>query len=322
MSGPRLGWGIAATGGIARTVGTVIAEHPEMHIAAVGSRDRDRAAVLAAELGAAGAHGSYAALVDDPAVDAVYVATPHPQHAAVVEAALGAGKAVLCEKPLTAELAETERLLQLATASGGFLMEAVWMRFNPLVQRLAVLVEEGELGEIRSLSAAFGFRAPYNPAGRLWDPALGGGALLDLGIYTVDLAQLLLGPPTAVKGRGSLAPTGVDQESSLVLSFAGGARALLAQSLVADLPGTAQVVGTRGWARLGPEFHAPTELVVETDAGRQERTIDDARVGYAGELEEVARCRAAGLTESPRMPLSASLTDMRVLDEARRALSA
>lgn len=322
MSGPRLGWGIAATGGIARTVGTVIAEHPEMHIAAVGSRDRDRAAVLAAELGAAGAHGSYAALVDDPAVDAVYVATPHPQHAAVVEAALGAGKAVLCEKPLTAELAETERLLQLATASGGFLMEAVWMRFNPLVQRLAVLVEEGELGEIRSLSAAFGFRAPYDPAGRLWDPALGGGALLDLGIYTVDLAQLLLGPPTAVKGRGSLAPTGVDQESSLVLSFAGGARALLAQSLVADLPGTAQVVGTRGWARLGPEFHAPTELVVETDAGRQERTIDDARVGYAGELEEVARCRAAGLTESPRMPLSASLTDMRVLDEARRALSA
>ncbi|MDP9466667.1 MAG: Gfo/Idh/MocA family oxidoreductase [Actinomycetota bacterium] len=322
MSGPRLGWGIAATGGIARTVGTVIAEHPEMHIAAVGSRDRDRAAVLAAELGAAGAHGSYAALVDDPAVDAVYVATPHPQHAAVVEAALGAGKAVLCEKPLTAELAETERLLQLATASGGFLMEAVWMRFNPLVQRLAVLVEEGELGEIRSLSAAFGFRAPYDPAGRLWDPALGGGALLDLGIYTVDLAQLLLGPPTAVKGRGSLAPTGVDQESSLVLSFAAGARALLAQSLVADLPGTAQVVGTRGWARLGPEFHAPTELVVETDAGRQERTIDDARVGYAGELEEVARCRAAGLTESPRMPLSASLTDMRVLDEARRALSA
>jgi predicted dehydrogenase len=189
------------------------------------------------------------------------------------------------------------------------------------VQRLAALVEHGALGEIRSLNAAFGFRAAYDPADRLWDPALGGGALLDLGIYTVDLAQLLLGTPIGVEACGSLAPTGADQESSLVLSFASGARALLAQSLVADLPGTAQVVGSRGWARLGPEFHAATALVVETDEGRREEAIEDARVGYAGELEEVARCRTAGMTQSPRMPLSASLTDMRLLDEARRALS-
>ena len=208
----------------------------------------------------------------------------------------------------------------MAAASGGFLMEAVWMRFNPLVQRLAGLVEDGSLGEIRSLSAAFGFRAAYDPSGRLWDPALGGGALLDLGIYTVDLAHLLLGTPTGVEARGSLAPTGVDQESSLLLSFASGARALLAQSLVADLPGTALVVGSRGWARLGDEFHAATTLVVETDRGRLEEAVDDVRTGYAGELEEVARCRAAGLAQSPRMPWSASLTDMRVLDEARRAL--
>ena len=322
MSGPGLGWGIAATGSIARTVGTVIAQHPDMHVAAVGSRDGHRAAALAGELGATGSHGSYAALVDDPSVDAVYVATPHPQHAAVVEAALRAGKAVLCEKPLTAELAETERLLEVAASTGGFLMEAVWMRFNPLVQRLAELVAHGELGEIRSLTASFGFRAPYDPAGRLWSPELGGGALLDLGIYTVDLAQLLLGAPTGVEVRGSLAPTGVDQESSLLLSFAGGARALLAQSLVADLPGAAEVVGSRGWARLGPRFHAASELVVQTDAGRTVEQIDDVRTGYAGELEEVARCLAAGLRESPRMPLSASLTDMRVLDEARRALPA
>ena len=319
--GPGLGWGIAATGSIARTVGTVIAEHPAMHVAAVGSRDRDRAAALAADLGGAGAHGSYAALVDDPAVEAVYVATPHPQHAAVVEAALAAGKAVLCEKPLTAALSETERLLDVAAASGGFLMEAVWMRFNPLVQRLADLAADGALGELRSFSAAFGFRAPYDPDGRLWAPALGGGALLDLGIYTVDLAQLLLGVPASVEAQGSLAPTGVDQESSLALAYDSGARALLAQSLVTDLPGSALLVGARGWARLGPEFHAATELVVQTDAGRQELTIEDARAGYAGELEEVARCRAAGLSESPRMPLSASLADMRVLDLARRALS-
>jgi predicted dehydrogenase len=321
MSGPGLGWGIAATGSIARTVGTVIAEHPAMHVAAVGSRDAGRAAALAAELGALRAHGSYTELVDDPAVEAVYVATPHPQHAAVVEPALRAGKAVLCEKPLTAELAETERLLEVAASSGGFLMEAVWMRFNPLVQHLATAVASGELGEIRTLTATFGFRAPYDPSSRLWAPGLGGGALLDLGIYTVDLAQLLLGPPSGVEVRGSRAPTGVDQESALLLSFDGGARALLAQSLVADLPGTAEVVGTRGWARLGPAFHAATDLVVQTDGGRAQHTIDDPRTGYAGELEEVARCRAAGLAESPRMPLSASLLDMRVLDEALRGLT-
>jgi predicted dehydrogenase len=311
---------VAATGRIAREVGAVIRDHPDMRVAAVGSRDRARAEAAAHELGAATAHGSYAELVDDPAVEAVYVATPHTGHAEVVEAALAAGKAVLCEKPLTATLAEAERLVALAGSTGGFLMEAMWMRFNPLVQRLASLAASGELGELRSLRACFGFRAEFDPAGRLWDPALGGGALLDLGVYPVSLARLLLGTPDELTVTGSLTSTGVDAESTLSLSFPSGARALLDQSILAVLPGTALLVGSAGWAMLERPFHAPTRLVVQTGGEPVEHRLEDSRAGFVGELEEVARCRAEGRSQSDVMPLAETLATMRVLEQARTGL--
>lgn len=312
-----LSWGVAGTGRIAGAVGELITDHPQMQVVAVGSRDAERAAAMAQQLGAARAHGSYAELVRDPEVQAVYVATPHAGHAAVVEAALEAGRAVLCEKPLTASLAETERLAACAQSAGVFLMEGMWMRFNPLVQQLAGLARTGELGDIRSLTASFGFPAAYDPAGRLWDPSLGGGALLDLGVYCVDLARLLLGSPDRVEVTGSLAPTGVDAESTLVLSWSSGATALLSQSLVGNLSGVATVVGSRGWASLLPSFHAPTQLVVQTDGPVREHTIEDRRAGFLGELEEVARCVLEGRTQSEVVPLAESVATMRVLHEAR-----
>ncbi len=316
-----LSWGIAATGRIARTVGLVIAAHPRMQVAAVGSRDADRAAVLAADLDAPASYGSYEELVVDPAVQAVYVATPHAQHAAVVELALSAGKAVLCEKPMTAALEETERLAALARTSGVFLMEGMWMRFNPLVRRLHDLVRDGGLGVPRALHASFGFAAEQDPTGRLWDPALGGGALLDLGVYTVDLARLLLGDPVQVTARGSLAATGVDAESTLLITGAGGAQAVLSQSLLTGLPGTALVVGSSGWAELAPSFHAPTRLVVQRSGAEPEvHEIRDREAGFVGELEEVERCLAEGRPESDVMPLSASTGTAAVLAEARRQL--
>ena len=313
-----LAWGIAGTGRIARDVGQVLTA--EARVVAVGSRDVDRARGLATELGAAGAHGSYDDLVHDPAVQAVYVATPHTGHAAVVETALRAGKAVLCEKPMTASLAETERLVALAGQTGTFLMEAVWTRFNPLVQQLAGLVHDGTLGEIRSLSASFGFSAAYDPTGRLWDPALGGGALLDVGIYAVDFSRLLLGDPVRVDACGSRAPTGVDAECTLAVSWPSGARALLDCSITTRLPGTAVVVGSRGWASLGPAFHAPTLLRVQTGDEVVEHHSPSREAGFVGEVQEVAACVAAGLAQSEVMPLSDSVATARVLEDARAQL--
>lgn len=310
-----LGWGIAATGRIARDVGEVIARHPDMAVLAVASRDLDRARGLAAALGGGSAYDSYQQLVDDPAVQAVYVATPHAQHAEVVELALAAGKAVLCEKPLTHDLRESERLVALSQSTGTFLMEGLWMRFNPLVQLL--VARHSELGALRSVHASFGFVAPDDPTSRLWDPALGGGALLDLGVYTVDLARLLLGEPTTVAATGSLSASGVDAEETVHLTFAGGAHAQLDTSLVARLPGTALVVGAHGCAELGPSFHAPTRLRLHVaGAEPEEHTIADRSLGFVGELEEVARCLSLGLRESTVNPLSETLGTLRVLDAA------
>lgn len=316
-----LGWGIAATGRIAREVGSLIAAQPGMAVAAVGSREKGRAAELTAELGGT-PHGSYRALVADPAVEAVYVATPHALHAEVVELALAAGKGVLCEKPMTHDLSETERLVDLARRSGTFLLEGMWMRFNPLVQQVRDLVRTGALGEIRSLQAALGFRADYDETGRLWDPWLGGGALLDMGVYAVDLARFLLGDPVSVLASGTLAPTGVDAEAALLLTFPGGVRAQLEASLVHAPPRTASVSGTEGWATWGPAFYAPTELVIEVGGERVEHRLPDRNAGFVGELEEVARCLAEGRTESDVLPLADSVATMRVLDLARRQVEA
>ncbi len=317
-----LRWGIAATGRIARTVGGVIAAHPDMEVVAVGSRDAGRAAALAADLGAVRSYGSIAGLLADAGVQAVYVATPHAQHAAVVEPALRAGLAVLCEKPLTASLAATEHLAAVAVETGSFLMEAMWTRFNPLVQRLQAVVRAGGLGPLRSVQASIGFAAPYVPDARLWSPALGGGALLDLGVYTVDFARSLLGDPHTVSVVGTLAGTGVDASSTTVLSCAGGATALLDVSLTAALPGRALVVGRDGSAELGPSFYAPQSLLLRRAGGDERFELGQRTAGFVGELEEVARCVAAGLGESPLMPLAETVATMRVLDTCLRSLGA
>lgn len=317
-----LAWGVAATGRIARAVGGHIAAHPDMRVAAVGSRSAARAADLAADLGADRSYGSYAELVADPAVLAVYVATPHAQHAEVVEPALRAGKAVLCEKPLTASLAQTERLVALAAQTGTFLMEGVWMRFNPLVQQLRELVRSGGLGTVRSLHASIGLAAAYDPTGRLWAPDLGGGALLDLGVYTVDFARLLLGQVETVEVSGSLAATGVEAECAMALGFSDGRRALLDTSLLTALPGTATVIGSRGWAELSPTFHAPTRLTLVVDGASSDHTLPERTIGFRRELEEVARCLADGRRQSDVLPLADTVATMQVLAEGRRLLGA
>jgi predicted dehydrogenase len=289
-----------------------------MRVAAVGSRDPHRARELADELAAPRAYGSYDELVLDPEVDAVYIATPHSHHLPVAELAIAAGRAVLCEKPLAATAADAERMVKLARDAGVFLMEAMWMRFNPLVTRLHGLVRDGSFGTLRSVSASFGFPMAYDPAHRLWDPALGGGALLDLGIYPMGLAQLLLGEPDTMTVTGAVSPSGVDAEAGLLMSWEQGARALLDTSLLSPLANSASVAGTTMRADLEAPFFATRRMVLHGLTGEpEEHVVDASDNGYAGELREVRDALAQGRTESTIMPLDDSLAMMRLIDEAR-----
>ncbi|RIQ17215.1 Gfo/Idh/MocA family protein, partial [Jiangella rhizosphaerae] len=197
-----IGWGVVATGAIARNIAGDLRLLEHTRLAAVSSRRLDRAEAFAAEFGVDRAYDDVRALVDDPAVDVVYVATPHAQHAPVVEAALDAGKAVLCEKAFTMSLADTTRLTELARERGVFCMEDMWTRFNPLIVQLRQLVADGAIGDVRAVTADLGFVAPPDRTHRLWDPALGGGVLLDVGIYPVAFAQMLLGAPSALTVTG------------------------------------------------------------------------------------------------------------------------
>ncbi|MFK4037732.1 Gfo/Idh/MocA family protein [Nonomuraea wenchangensis] len=312
-------WGIAATGGIAQTVGAAIAAEPGMRVAAVGSRDLGRARALAATLGAESAYGSYEHLCADPAVDAIYVATPHAQHLPVAAAAIANGKAVLCEKPLAASMADAETMVRLAREAGVFLMEAMWMRFNPLIRMIA---DDERFGEIRSVQASFGFAHPYDEAHRLWAPELGGGALLDLGIYPFGLAQLLLGMPESLRVTGSLAPNGVDAEAAGLLTYSGGRHAVVATSLLAHYPNSAHVVGTGMRAEIPAAFWAPERIVLSPPGMEpEEHLLDPADNGYAGEVREVRAAVAEGRTESAIMPLDESLAMMGLLADARQQLS-
>jgi predicted dehydrogenase len=316
------GWGIAATGSMARAMAAVAAGEPGMRVAAVGSRDLARARRLADQVGAPGAYGSYAELVLDPAVDAVYIATPHAQHRAVAELAFAAGKPVLCEKALAATLADATAMVKAAQTANVFLMEAMWMRFNPVIRRAHEIVTAGTIGEVRSITASFGFPWPYDPAHRLWDPAQGGGALLDLGIYPVTLAHLLLGEPEAVHVTGSLGDSGVDADAALLMTWPGGVRAMLETSLVSPLPMTATITGTRGRVDIDPPFHATSGLTARIGPDVEEFRAEGPKEALAGELREVRDHVRRGRTGSPVVPLDATLAIMRLLEDARDALGA
>ncbi len=191
----KIAWGILGTGRIAGNFAADLALLPDAELVAVGSRSEATAQSFAGRFGAPHAHGSYEALAADPAVEVIYIATPHPLHAENMKLCLRAGKAVLCEKPFTLNAREAEEVIALAREQKLFLMEAMWTRFLPAVVRARELIEQGAIGEVRLLLADFGFRAAFDPHHRLFDPQLGGGALLDLGVYCVSLASMLFGPP-------------------------------------------------------------------------------------------------------------------------------
>lgn len=315
----KVRWGILATGGIAERFTTDVATLDGAEIVAVASRTEASAKAFADRFGIPRAYGEWAGLFADEDVDVVYVATPHHAHREAAGLALEAGKAVLCEKALTLNAGEAEELVTLSRDRGLFLMEAMWMYCNPLIRRLVELVRDGAIGEIRTVQADFGLAGPFPADHRLLDPAVGGGALLDLGVYPVSFAQLLLGEPDSVQAHALLSPLGVDVNTSMLLGWSDkGASALLSCSLVADTPLTASVTGTLGRIDVPRGFFFPERFTLHRDGEEPEEFVnEDDPHSLRHEAAEVMRCLRAGATESALVPLDGSLAVMRTLDAVR-----
>ena len=317
-------WGILATGGIAETFCRDLALVPDAEIGAVGSRTAAKAAEFGARHGAARTYGSRDELLSDPDVDVVYVATPHPFHMEAVLAAVEAGKAVLCEKPLGLRASESEAMVAAARRHGTFLMEAMWMRCTPGVRRLRSLVDEGRVGGIRTVRADLGDQLSTDPAARWQNPDLGASTLLDVGVYPLTFVTMLLGEPKALVGQAVLSERGVDNAAGLVLTYDSGAIATVTCSQNARTDSTATVSGDRGRIEVAGPIMAPPSLRLVTTAGDQDAdaelfTEPLIGVGMAHEAIEVHRCLRAGLTESPLVPLDETVLVARLLDQARQA---
>ncbi|GAA2404910.1 Gfo/Idh/MocA family oxidoreductase [Streptomyces glaucosporus] len=313
-------WGILATGGIARAFAGDLATLPEGEILAVGSRSEESARRFAAEHGIPRAYGSWTDLAADPDVDVVYVATPHSAHLEAATVCLEAGKAVLCEKPLTLNLAQARQMVELARRRGVFLMEAMWTYCNPVVRRMLDLIADGAIGEVRSVHADFGIVAPVDATHRLRDPRLGGGALLDLGIYPVSFAHLVLGAPASVAAWAHLTPEGVDETTGVLLGYDSGAVATLSCSIASATPTVAAVSGTRGRIELPHGFFQPESFRLHREGRETEEVrVPEARSagGYTHEAAEVMRCLREKETESPLVPLDGTLAVMETMDAVR-----
>jgi len=312
-------WGILGTGNIAHLVAEDLALLPDAELTAVGSRAQERADAFGDTFDVPHRHGSYEALVANPDLDVVHVASPHSAHLEHATMALEAGCAVLCEKPLALNAEQAERLIATARRRDQFLMEAMWTRFLPVMDDVRRLVHDDRvLGDVHLLRADIGVARPFDPTHRLFDPALGGGALLDLGVYPIAFAFDLFGPPDAVTSSAVLGETGVDEQCAAVLQYDDGTQAVWHASVRADAGRTCALAGpdgrlrgTRAWWK-----GAPFELI-RNDGSTETWARPYAGNGYQFEAAHVMRCLHEGRTESPVMPLDESHALLQTMDALR-----
>ena len=317
-----IGWGICSTGKIATGFARDLALVPDATLAAVGSRSLETAAAFAREHGHDGtrAHGSVEELAADPSVDVVYVASPHTLHPVHARAALEAGKAVLCEKPLTLNARQAQELLGLAQDRGVFFMEGMWMACNPVVRVLREQLATGRFGTPKQVHADLGFVVDRPAGDRLVAPELGGGALLDMGIYPLTFAHLMLGEAESLTASAVLADSGIDLDVAIAGRYPGGAVAALTASMTSTSPRAATIATTDGLLDVPAPFHHPTYVTWTPTEGEPERIEGDQALigsGLGNEAAEVQRCLAEGLLESPLVPHAQSLTLMRQMDAIR-----
>jgi predicted dehydrogenase len=315
---PKIRWGILGTGHIAHKFAAGLSYLPDAELVAVGSRTAAAAEAFGSQHNVPHRHASYEELAGDPDVEVIYVATPHHLHAENSLLCMQHGKAVLCEKPFTLNAAQAKTLVDAARQKKLFLMEGMWSRCLPSWVKLRQLVAEGAVGEVRMVKADLCFRAEFNPRHRLFDPELAGGALLDVGCYVVSFAGMLLGTPLQAAALAHLGQTGVDEQTGILLGYAGGALAVLSTAVRTSTPQDAFVFGTTGWIRVHAPFATSQRLTVQ-HAGGSEEVIECPFQGngFNYEAAEVMACLRGGLLESAVMPLDESIEIMRTLDWLR-----
>ncbi len=311
-------WGILGPGRISDTFAGELSYAPDARIVAVGSRSLERAEAFAAKYEAPRAYGSYKELALDPDVDIVYIGTPHPMHKEDALACLRAGKAVLCEKAFTMNTDELKELIHAAEQNRVFLMEAMWTRFLPTIAKVREWIGLGAIGEIGMVDLRFGNRSIWDPASRLFDPALGGGTLLDVGIYCISFASMVLGrQPSTIQSLVQIGTTGVDEVFTALFGYEHGPMASIMAGHRLKSRHEAVILGSQGEIRI-PQFWKAKSALLTVYGEYEENFIDTAEPkGYVYEALEAMACMRAGKLESDIMPLSESLAIMETMDRLR-----
>jgi predicted dehydrogenase len=323
--GPVLRWGVLAPGEIANDFVTTLHGNTDQRVHGVASRSADRAAAFAAKHGIPRHYDSYEQLVVDPGIDVVYVAAPHSEHRRLALLAIAAGKHVLIEKPLALTAAEATDIAEAARAAGVFAMEAMWSRYFPQSSVIRQLLDDGALGDVRLVTVSLGWPAVFDAAHRIFDPALGGGAMLDAGVYSLWFAQFVLGAPRSVQAAGILAPTGVEAQAVATLDYASGAQAAVSTSILVSTPGLPKINGTDATLTFTKHFVFPASFVV-TSGNTKLAWADDSglegRAGLCWQATALAQYVSDGLTESPLHGLDESIGLARTIDEVRAQIGA
>ncbi len=313
-----LRWGILSTGNIAHQFARGLQSANNAELVAVGSRNQDSADSFAKEFNIPNAYNSYDGLVNDPDVDAIYIGTPHVFHAENVKLCLNAGKHVLCEKPFALNAQEAESCIALAREKNLFLMEAMWMRFIPAILETKRLIDEGLIGDIRLIQADFSFYMPIQPRHRLYNPDLGGGSLLDVGIYPISLATFFLGMPESVESHAVIGASGVDEQCSILFKYSDAA-ALLSAGISGALVNEAVIKGTKGKITVNDPFWVPGKITVHVYGEEAEvRDIPYAGNGYNYEAEAVHEAIKAGKIEHEILQHEETLATLRLMDAMRQ----
>jgi Predicted dehydrogenases and related proteins len=317
-------WGIIGPGNIARDFTRDLQlVRTDQRVVAVLSHQAQSADQFAQEFNTPGSYTDIEDFLDHEGIQAIYIASPHPHHFEQTLACLEKKIPVLCEKPLTINAAQAEKLVETSRSRQCFLMEGMWIRFLPSIQLVLSLLAQGRIGKIISVKASMGYKAPQDPDSRYFNPALGGGSLLDLGIYPVFLATLLLGPPDTIKAIGTLSDDGIDEDCSMLFHYDSGQHAILESSLLAqsDLP--AEIIGESGSIRiLDPWFEKCTGVELNVD-GNSKIVYPCQWEGHGlyFEAQEVLHCLSNGRIESEMMPHEFSLQLMRVMDQVRNQIN-